>query len=74
MHGSRGSEGDLIEIFPEIFGHEAKCAEVGGKDVVIAGVTIVGIGSKALKRFGIRIYVLSNLDLDTFRLGSKVAF
>ena len=72
MHGSRGSEGDLIEVFPEIFGHEAKCAEVGGKDVVIAGVTIVGIGSKALKRFGIRIF--SNLDLDTFRLGSKVAF
>ena len=57
----------MIEVFPEIFGHEAKCAEVGGKDVVIAGVTIVGIGSKALKRFGIRIYVLSNLDLDTFR-------
>ena len=52
MHGSRGPEGDLIQVFPEIFGHESKCAEVGGKDVVITGITIVRIGSKTLPRFG----------------------
>ena len=42
----------MIQVFPEIFGHESKCAEVGGKDVVITGVTIVRIGSKTLPRFG----------------------
>ena len=47
VEGAGGLQRDLVQVLPEVLGHQAEGAQERVREIVEAGVAIVGVGSVA---------------------------